>query len=59
MQEWDETSQQVNCFDEIFKQKNGLINILKGSELRSEILVDIEHNSPKITNASHFLEQPQ
>jgi hypothetical protein len=55
MQEWDETSQQVNCFDEIFKPKKiGLINILKGSQLRSEILVDIELNSPKITNAISF-----
>jgi hypothetical protein len=54
MQEWDETSQQVNCFDEIFKPKNELINILKGSQLRLEILVDIELISPKITNAISF-----
>jgi hypothetical protein len=55
MQEWDETSQQVNCFDEIFKPKFfELINILKGSQLRSEILVDIELNSPRITNAISF-----
>jgi hypothetical protein len=55
MQEWNETSQQVNCFDEIFKPKKiGLINILKRSQLRSEILVDIELNSPKITNAISF-----
>jgi hypothetical protein len=56
MQEWDETSRQVNCFDEIFKPKKfELINILKESQLRSEILADIELNSPKITNATSFL----
>ncbi len=62
MQEWDETSQQANCFDVIFKPQVELINILKESQLRSEILVDIELNSPNITNSpmpSHFLEQPQ
>jgi hypothetical protein len=49
------TSQQVNCFDEIFKAKKfDLLNILKGSQLRSEILVDIELNSPKITSAISF-----
>jgi hypothetical protein len=35
-------------------QKTELINILKGSQLRSEILVDIELNSPKITNTISF-----
>jgi hypothetical protein len=34
MQEWDETSQQANCFDEIFKPQIELINILKESQLR-------------------------
>jgi hypothetical protein len=48
------TSQQVNCFDEIFKPQIELINILKESQLRSEILVDIELNSAKITNAISF-----
>jgi hypothetical protein len=36
------------------KQKIELINILKGSQLRSEILVYIELNSPKITNVISF-----
>jgi hypothetical protein len=48
------TSQQVNCFDEIFKPQIELINILKESQLRSEILIDIELNSVKITNAISF-----
>jgi hypothetical protein len=60
MQEWDETSQQANCLDEIFKPQDELINILQESQLRSEILVDIELNSPNITNTIlNFLEQPQ
>jgi hypothetical protein len=50
MQEWDETSQQANCFDEIFKPQDELINILQESQLRTKILVDIELNSPNITN---------
>jgi hypothetical protein len=54
MQEWDETSQQANCFDEIFKPQIELINILKESQLRSELRVDIELNSPNITNAISF-----
>jgi hypothetical protein len=54
MQEWDETSQQANCFDEIFKPQIELINILKESQLRSEILVDIELSSPNITNTIPF-----
>jgi hypothetical protein len=54
MQEWDETSQQANCFDEIFKPQIELINILKESQLRSEILVDIELSSPNITNTISF-----
>ena len=54
MQEWDETSQQANCFDEIFKPQDELINILQESKLRSEILVDIELNSPNITNTISF-----
>ena len=54
MQEWDETSQQANCFDKIFKPQIELINILKESELRSEILVDIELSSPNITNTISF-----
>jgi hypothetical protein len=54
MQEWDETSQQANCFDEIFKTQIELINILKESQLRSEIRVDIELNSPNITNTISF-----
>jgi hypothetical protein len=54
MQEWDETSQQENCFDEIFKPQIELINILKESQLRSEILVDIELSSPNITNTISF-----
>jgi hypothetical protein len=54
MQEWDETSQQANCFDEIFKPQIELINILKESQLRSEIRVDIELNSPNITNTILF-----
>jgi hypothetical protein len=54
MQEWDETSQQANCFDEIFKPQIKLINILKESQLGSEILVDIELSSPNITNTISF-----
>jgi hypothetical protein len=54
MQEWDETSQQANCFEEIFKPQIELINILKESQLRSEIRVDIELNSPNITNTISF-----
>jgi hypothetical protein len=54
MQEWDETSQQVNCFDEIFKPQDEIINILQESQLRSEILIDIELNSPNITNTISF-----
>jgi hypothetical protein len=54
MQEWDETSQQANCFDEIFKPQIELINILKESQLRSEILVDTELSSPNITNTISF-----
>jgi hypothetical protein len=54
MQEWDETSQQANCFDEIFKPQDELINILQESQLRTEILVDIELNSPNITNTISF-----
>jgi hypothetical protein len=40
MQEGDEISQQANCFDEIFKPQIEVINILKESQIRSEILVD-------------------
>jgi hypothetical protein len=54
MQEWDDTSQQANCFDEIFKSQIELNNILKESQLRSKILVDIELNSPNITNTILF-----
>jgi hypothetical protein len=54
MQEWDETSQQANCFDKIFKPQIELINILKESQLRSEILVDIELGSLNITNTISF-----
>jgi hypothetical protein len=54
MQEWDETSQQANCFDKIFKRQIELINILKESQLRSEILVDIELSSLNITNTISF-----
>jgi hypothetical protein len=54
MQEWDETFQQANCFDEIFKPQIELINILKESQIRSEILVDIELSSPNITNTISF-----
>ena len=54
MQEWDETSQQANCSDEIFKPQIEFINILKESQLKSEILVDMELSSPKITNAISF-----
>jgi hypothetical protein len=54
MQEWDETSQQTNCFDEIFKPQIKLINILEESQLRSEILIDIELSSPNITNTISF-----
>ena len=54
MQEWDETSQQANCFDKIFKPQIELINILKESQLRSEIFVDIELISPNITNTISF-----
>jgi hypothetical protein len=54
MQEWDETSQQANCFDEIFKPQIELIKILKESQLRLEILVDIELSSPSITNTISF-----
>jgi hypothetical protein len=54
MQEWDETSQQAKCFDEIFKPQDKLINILQESQLRPEILVDIELNSPNITNTISF-----
>jgi hypothetical protein len=54
MQEWDEISQQTNCFDEIFKPQDELINILQESQLRTEILVDIELNSPNITNTISF-----
>jgi hypothetical protein len=54
MQEWDETSQQANCFDEIFKPQIKLINILKESQLRSKILVDTELSSPNITNTISF-----
>jgi hypothetical protein len=54
MQEWDDTSQQANCFDEIFKPQIELNNIFKESQLRSEILVDIELNSPSITNTISF-----
>jgi hypothetical protein len=50
MQELDETSQQANCFDEIFKPQIELINIQKESQLRSEILIDVELSSPNITN---------
>jgi hypothetical protein len=53
MQEWDETSQQANCFDEIFKPQIELINILKESQLRLEILVDIELSSPN--NQYHLI----
>jgi hypothetical protein len=45
---------QVNCFDEIFKSQIELNNILKESQLRSKILVDIELNSPNITNNISF-----
>jgi hypothetical protein len=54
IQEWDETSQQANCFDKIFKPQIELINILKESQLRSEILVDIELGSLNITNTISF-----
>jgi hypothetical protein len=54
MQEWDETSQQANYFDEIFKPQDELISILQESQLRTEILVDIELNSPNITNTISF-----
>jgi hypothetical protein len=54
MQEWDDTSQQANYFDEIFKPQFELNNILKESQLRSEILVDIELNSPNINNTISF-----
>jgi hypothetical protein len=54
MQEWDETSQQTKCFDEIFKPQDKLINILQESQVRSEILIDIELNSPNITNTISF-----
>jgi hypothetical protein len=54
MQEWDDTSQQANCFDEIFKSQIELNNILKESQLRSKILVYIELNSPNITNTISF-----
>jgi hypothetical protein len=54
MQEWDETSQQAKCFDEIFKPQDKLINILQESQLRSKTLVDIELNSPNITNTISF-----
>jgi hypothetical protein len=54
MQEWDDTSQQANCFDEIFKPQIELNNVLKESQLRSEILVDIELNSPNITKTISF-----
>jgi hypothetical protein len=54
MQEWDEISQQANCFDEIFKPQIELINILKESQIRSEILVDIELSTPNITNTISF-----
>jgi hypothetical protein len=54
MQEWDDTSQQANCFDEIFKPQIELNHILKESQLRLEILVDIELNSPNITNTISF-----
>jgi hypothetical protein len=54
MQEWDDTSQQANCFDEIFKPHIELNNILKESQLRSEILVDIELNSLNITKTISF-----
>ena len=50
MQEWDETSHQANNFDEIFKPQIEFINILKESQLKSEILVDMELSSPTITN---------
>jgi hypothetical protein len=49
-----QTSQQANYFDEIFKPQDELINILQESQLRSEILVDIELNSPNITNTISF-----
>ena len=54
MQEWDDTSQQANYFDEIFKPQIELNNILKESQLRPEILVDIELNSLNITNTISF-----
>jgi hypothetical protein len=54
MQEWDETSQQANYFDEIFKPQIEFINILKESQLKSEILVDIELSSTTITNTISF-----
>jgi hypothetical protein len=54
MQKWDKTSQQADCFDEIFKPQIELINILKESQLRSEILVNIELSSPNITNTISF-----
>ena len=54
MQEWDETSQQANCSDEIFKPQIEFINILKESQLKSEILVDMELSSPTITNTISF-----
>jgi hypothetical protein len=54
MQDWDETSQQAKCFDGIFKPQDKLINILQESQLRSEILVDVELNSPNITNTISF-----
>jgi hypothetical protein len=54
MQEWDETSQQANYFDKIFKPQIELINILKESQLRSEIIVDIELSSLNITNTISF-----
>jgi hypothetical protein len=54
MQEWDETSQQANYFDKIFKPQVELINILKESQLRWEILVGIEFNSSNITNTISF-----
>ena len=54
MQEWDETSQQANNFDEIFKPQIEFINILKESQLKSEILVDIELSSLNITNTISF-----
>jgi hypothetical protein len=53
MQEWDEISQQVNCFDEIFKPKKWNNQHFKGItiEIRNTC---IELISPKITNNISF-----